>query len=64
VTGYLDGAATVSGGYSQAPATSTYNLNLGRNPGGIQHFGGLIDEVRVYDRALTPAEVEATFNAR
>jgi glucose/arabinose dehydrogenase len=64
VSGYVDGAAAVTGSYEQVPDTSTYNLNIGRNPGGNQWFGGLVDEVRVYDRALTAAEVAAVFNAR
>ena len=64
VTGYLDGAAAATGTYAQAPDVSSYNLNIGRNPGGAQPFGGLVDEVRVYDRALTAAEVGAVFNSR
>jgi hypothetical protein len=33
----------------------------GRNPGGVQHFQGLIDQVRIYERALTDSEVLALF---
>jgi hypothetical protein len=62
VRGYLDGAATGTATYDLAPDTSTYNLNIGRNPGGNQHFKGLVDEVRIYDRALTGAEVAALFS--
>jgi len=32
---------------------------LGNQPQGGQSFDGLIDEVRIYDRALSPAEIQA-----
>ncbi len=32
-------------------------LQVGRNPGATYYFNGVIDEVRVYNRALTPAEI-------
>ncbi len=41
-------------------------LNIGRRiPGGAaQQFSGLIDEVRVYNRALSAAEVKALYESR
>ena len=60
--GYKNGAPALTSSYTTPPATSTYALNIGRNPGGIQRFRGLIDEVRLYDRALTDAEVQALYN--
>lgn len=30
--------------------------------GGIRFFDGTIDDVRIYNRALSPAEVQAIFN--
>jgi glucose/arabinose dehydrogenase len=62
IRGYEDGTPNVTGTYASPPATSTYNVNIGRNPGGGQHFKGLIDEVRVYGRALSPAEVQALYD--
>jgi hypothetical protein len=49
----------LSSSYSNPPGTSTYPLNIGRNPGGAQRFRGLIDEVRIYNQVLTAAEVQA-----
>jgi hypothetical protein len=41
-------------------------LFIGYNPGeGTQgHWKGQLDEVRIYDRALSAAEVQANYNAR
>jgi glucose/arabinose dehydrogenase len=61
VTGYSNGAVSATSGYSTEPGTSSYNLNIGRNPDSSQQFKGLIDEVRVYDRALTAAEVQELY---
>ncbi len=49
---------------SLQPATSTpfSSLNLGRRiTTGLQQFGGLIDEVVVYDRALPAEEIQSLF---
>jgi Concanavalin A-like lectin/glucanases superfamily len=37
-------------------------LSLGGNPVRNEFFGGLIDEVRVYDRALTANEIQTNMN--
>jgi large repetitive protein len=60
--GYKNGALAASSGYATPPGTSTYALNIGRNPGGNQRFRGLIDEVRLYNRALSAAEVQELYN--
>jgi len=39
------------------------NLNIGSSSSLIQYFNGKIDDVRIYNRALSPAEIEATYNA-
>ena len=62
IRGYEDGTLNATGAYSAPPATSTYHLNIGRNPGGGQHFKGLVDEVRIYNRALGPAEVQELYD--
>jgi glycine betaine/choline ABC-type transport system substrate-binding protein len=59
--GYKDGLPGVTSTYVTGPAPNTYNLNIGRVPAGSQEFEGLIDEVRIYDRALTDAEVQALY---
>jgi Concanavalin A-like lectin/glucanases superfamily len=61
IRGYKNGSLALTSTYASAPGTSSYSLNIGRNPGGNQHFKGLIDEVRVYDRALGAAEVQAVY---
>ncbi|MBI4661362.1 MAG: carbohydrate-binding protein, partial [Verrucomicrobia bacterium] len=38
-------------------------LQIGRNPGFGEYFMGRIDEVAVYDRALSPTEIAAMFAA-
>jgi glucose/arabinose dehydrogenase len=37
------------------------DVNIGRRLGGF-HFSGVIDEIRVYSRALSPAEIQADMN--
>ena len=37
------------------------NVNIGRRTGGF-HFNGVIDEVRIYNGALTPAQIQADMN--
>ncbi len=61
-TVYLDGSpgTTLTTGWHHLAVTDTTGLNvsnlqLGRTATG--YFGGLLDEVRLYDRALTPDEV-------
>ncbi|MCG5220399.1 LamG domain-containing protein, partial [Streptosporangium sp. KLBMP 9127] len=38
-------------------------LRIGGNSVWGEHFDGLIDEVRVYDRALTAAQIQTDMNA-
>ncbi|OHB78552.1 MAG: hypothetical protein A2Z25_22335 [Planctomycetes bacterium RBG_16_55_9] len=39
------------------PSLSTNPLFIGNSPVADRHFYGMIDEVRIYDRELTPAEI-------
>jgi Concanavalin A-like lectin/glucanases superfamily/Purple acid Phosphatase, N-terminal domain len=64
---YVDGslATTRAWSGSPGPASTTANLSIGRYPGiSTPYLPGAIDEVRVYARALTTAEVLALFDAR
>jgi len=45
---------------SAAANVSTNSLYIGNSPAGARHFEGMIDEVRVYNRALTEEEVLKT----
>jgi hypothetical protein len=40
---------------------SVVNVNIGRRSGGF-YFNGVIDDLRIYNRALTQAEVQADMN--
>ncbi|MGH2931418.1 MAG: PQQ-dependent sugar dehydrogenase, partial [Gaiellaceae bacterium] len=61
IRGYKNGVLALSSIYVFAPGTSTYNLNIGRNPGGNNRFRGSMDEVRIYDRVLSESEIQALF---
>ena len=56
---YLDGALEVSSDISgeQEAISNAMNLYIGRIQDGAVHFGGKIDDIRIYNRALTAAEV-------
>ena len=61
VNGILDDGVLVG----TVPATQNnpaINVNIGRRTGGF-YFIGSIDEVRIYNRALSPAEIQADMNA-
>jgi len=64
VDGRLDGTGSQTGGLSAINC-----VGIGRETSGGcvgvpgNHFNGLIDEVRIYNRALSAAEVRAIFNA-
>ena len=56
---YLDGAIE-NRGVATLNTGTTYNLQLGRGPSG-NYFPGRIDEVRIYDRALSAEEVRDVY---
>jgi concanavalin A-like lectin/glucanase superfamily protein len=45
-----------------AVAASNYPLTLGGDTLYAQYFKGIIDEVRIYNRALSPAEIQTDMN--
>ena len=60
VNGKLDGTLANPGGY----ANNDLMLRIGWDPHAEErHFVGVIDEVAIYDRALTANEVEQNMNA-
>lgn len=61
---YLNGAQVAATGKSGSLSTGgTSAVAIGRNPGSAsQYFNGAIDDVRMYSRALTAAEVSALYN--
>jgi glucose/arabinose dehydrogenase len=61
VNGVLDNGALRNGPIPNAQKASTANVNIGQRNGGY-NFIGKIDDVRVYNRPLTPTEVVAIYN--
>jgi hypothetical protein len=58
---YLNGALDNSGVLTGQPASFAANLIIGANQVGTERFPGIIDEVRVYNRALSATEIQADF---
>jgi hypothetical protein len=57
--GALDSSVTVSG----AIATSSNPLRLGGNQIWGEYFAGRLDDVRIYNRALSASEIQADLNS-
>jgi hypothetical protein len=60
---YVDGVETSSRAASGAIAKTTDPLWIGGNRPYGEYFHGVIDEVRLYGRALSPSEVRAAMSA-
>jgi glucose/arabinose dehydrogenase len=56
---YVNGALAGSRAQTGALATSSYPLRFGGNAVWKEWFKGRLDEIRVYDRALTAAQIQA-----
>ncbi len=59
---YYDGILDSSKFFCGVPEGSNL-MNLGLNPNGNRYFNGQIDDVRIYNRALSAAEIAAIYNA-
>ncbi|MFZ0034843.1 MAG: LamG domain-containing protein [Sedimentisphaerales bacterium] len=59
---YRNGALAGSVSYAGSIASTTVNLNFGQGSGSQQFFSGRLDDVRVYNRALTLDEITAVVN--
>ena len=57
---YVNGTQVASRAQTGTIQTTTNPLWIGGNSPYGEYFKGLIDEVRVYNRALTQAEIQAT----
>ncbi len=65
IYGYLDGVFNASTTYASGntnSVTNSSNFRIGSYSSG-NYFSGLIDDVRVYNRALSAAEIQALYNA-
>lgn len=58
IDGELDNSITKTGTIS----TSDYNLRIGHFEGSGYYLKGTIDDVRIYNRALSPEEIIASYN--
>jgi Concanavalin A-like lectin/glucanases superfamily/Domain of unknown function (DUF1929)/Bacterial Ig domain len=59
---YVNGVQVATKARTGALTSSTSALRIGGNSPWGEYFAGLIDDVRVYNRALTPAEITADMN--
>jgi hypothetical protein len=59
---YINGVQDIDETLSGSISTSTQNLIFGRDSAGIYPFDGLIDEVRIYNRALSAEEIRYHYN--
>ena len=60
LTLYRNGVAVANSNVSATLSPTTLNLQIGGSQFG-EYFKGLIDEVRIYNRALTATEIQATY---
>lgn len=60
---YVNGVPFGASGTCGAPAGGTTNLFIGGNSASTQSFNGKLDDIRIYNRALTPSEISAIYNS-
>jgi alpha-mannosidase len=59
---YVDGALNATAAQSLTPAVNAGPLYIGQFGGNADRLDGIVDEVRVYNRALTQAEIQSDLN--
>ena len=59
---YVDGAEVAAGTGSTSSLNVPTNIRLGGLLPGFSFYNGLLDEVKIYNRALSPSEVQRTFS--
>src|SRR5262249_36196748 len=61
---YVNGTQVASTAATQAIPVGSQNLGIGQDPGFTdRNFDGLIDEVEIFNRALSQAEIQSIVNA-
>ncbi len=60
---YVNGAQVASRAMSDSVTSSSSPLQIGGDSAFGQYFKGIIDEVRIYNRALAPAEIQNDMTA-
>jgi len=58
---YLDNEVISTNRHSKSIVSTNNPLTIGENGGGWEYFYGLIDDVRLYDRALSADEAESLY---
>jgi concanavalin A-like lectin/glucanase superfamily protein len=61
---YVNGALVATRAQTGNATVSTGVLRIGGNGVWGEYFTGAIDEVRIYNRALSAAEIQADMNTR
>jgi hypothetical protein len=59
LNGVLSGTADQTSG---TPVAGTTNVQIGNNSSLVNTFDGYIDDVRIYNRVLTVAEINRIYN--
>src|SRR5262249_29816811 len=59
---YINGALDTSIAQNFTPAANTAPVTIGQYGGSADNYAGMIDEVRIYSRALSASEVVADMN--
>jgi hypothetical protein len=58
---YINGALDTSFDNAKLPQNSNYDLFIGQEPVGGNNFSGMIDDIRIYNRALSEDEIKALY---
>lgn len=61
---YRNGTLTASVAYSTPITVTTHSLYIGNYWAGQFPFAGIMDDIRLYNRALSPAEIQAHYERR
>lgn len=62
VTLYVDGSSVATSNLGAFTLQTSYPVWVGTRPSGSSYFNGSISGVRIYNRALSPAEIQALYN--
>ena len=63
ITNYINGVAVASSSFFATINASGSALIIGSRGGSTEFYTGLIDDIRIYSRALSAAEIMALYNA-
>lgn len=61
---YCDGSAVASTNFGSFTPQTSYNVYFGHRPSTSVYYNGLLDEISIYNRALTAAEISSIYAAQ